>query len=348
MKFSKYLVSSALVALSSAHTTVFNILVNDVDQGTGNTPGGYIRSPPNNNPVKDLTSDDLTCNVANTPATRTVTAAAGDKIGIQWHHNDNTSSDDIIASSHLGPVLVYIAPTASNGTGNVWVKLAESGYENGTWAVQTLIANKGVHSFTLPSVLAPGNYLIRPEIIALHEADASYAVNPARGAQLYMECIQLNVTGTGATTLPTGVAIPGAYKETDPGIVFNLYGTFTSYTIPGPAVWDLAAGTSNTTSSAPSNTYVPAVSTSAAPAAPSGGASGPSTSTVYKCSSKTSSVSGAAPSAAPTAATSVSGVSGSVAIYSQCGGIGYTGSTGCVSGTTCKVINDYYSQCLSS
>jgi hypothetical protein len=101
--------------------------------------------------------------------------------------------------SHLGPVLVYIAPTASNGTGNVWVKLAESGYENGTWAVQTLIANKGVHSFTLPSVLAPGSYLIRPEIIALHEADASYAVNPARGAQLYMECIQLNVTGTGAT-----------------------------------------------------------------------------------------------------------------------------------------------------
>ena len=148
--------------------------------------------------------------------------------------------------------------------------------------------------------------------------------------------------------------------------MFNLYGTFTSYTIPGPAVWDLAAGTSNTTSSAPSNTYVPAVSTSAAPAAPSGGASGPSTSTVYKCSSKTSSVSGAAPSAAPTAATSVSGVSGSVAIYSQwyvhhffsctlnctdeqnSGGIGYTGSTGCVSGTTCKVINDYYSQCLSS
>lgn len=96
---------------------------------------------------------------------------------------------------------MYIAPTASNGTGNVWVKLAQSGYEssNKTWAVQTLIANKGLHSFTLPSVLAPGNYLIRPEIIALHEADASYAVNPARGAQFYMECIQLSVTGTGST-----------------------------------------------------------------------------------------------------------------------------------------------------
>jgi cellulase len=95
MKFSKYLASSALVALSSAHTTVFNILVNDVDQGTGNTPGGYIRSPPNNNPVKDLTSDDLTCNVANTPATRTVTAAAGDKVIYMriWEENADRSPD---------------------------------------------------------------------------------------------------------------------------------------------------------------------------------------------------------------------------------------------------------------
>jgi cellulase len=101
--------------------------------------------------------------------------------------------------SHKGPIIVYIAPTASNGAGNVWVKLAESGYNSGTWAVDTLIANKGQHSFTLPSVLAAGNYLIRPEIIALHEADAAYNVNPARGAQFYMECIQLQVTGSGGT-----------------------------------------------------------------------------------------------------------------------------------------------------
>ncbi|KAF3916172.1 Polygalacturonase [Arthrobotrys entomopaga] len=33
-------------------------------------------------------------------------------------------------------------------------------------------------------------------------------------------------------------------------------------------------------------------------------------------------------------------------IYGQCGGIGYTGPTSCVSGTTCQYSNDYYSQCL--
>lgn len=95
--------------------------------------------------------------------------------------------------------MVYIAPTSSNGDGDVWVKLAEDGYTGTTWAVDTLIANKGKHSFTLPSVLAPGDYLLRGEIIALHESDTAYNVNSARGAQFYMECVQVTVTGSGTT-----------------------------------------------------------------------------------------------------------------------------------------------------
>lgn len=35
-----------------------------------------------------------------------------------------------------------------------------------------------------------------------------------------------------------------------------------------------------------------------------------------------------------------------VAVYGQCGGTGFTGSTTCVSGSTCTVLNAYYSQCL--
>ncbi|KAG9080089.1 hypothetical protein FRC06_007088, partial [Ceratobasidium sp. 370] len=37
---------------------------------------------------------------------------------------------------------------------------------------------------------------------------------------------------------------------------------------------------------------------------------------------------------------------GTVPKYGQCGGIGYTGPTTCVSGSTCTYSNDYYSQCL--
>lgn len=32
--------------------------------------------------------------------------------------------------------------------------------------------------------------------------------------------------------------------------------------------------------------------------------------------------------------------------YAQCGGIGFSGATTCVSGYTCTYLNDYYSQCL--
>ncbi|KAF9003957.1 endoglucanase [Cyathus striatus] len=35
----------------------------------------------------------------------------------------------------------------------------------------------------------------------------------------------------------------------------------------------------------------------------------------------------------------------SVAVWGQCGGIGYSGSTACDSGSTCIRVNDYYSQC---
>lgn len=35
---------------------------------------------------------------------------------------------------------------------------------------------------------------------------------------------------------------------------------------------------------------------------------------------------------------------GSVALYGQCGGQGYSGATGCATGT-CKSVNPYYSQC---
>ncbi|KAG7441939.1 uncharacterized protein BT62DRAFT_936571 [Guyanagaster necrorhizus] len=34
------------------------------------------------------------------------------------------------------------------------------------------------------------------------------------------------------------------------------------------------------------------------------------------------------------------------AVYGQCGGIGWTGATTCVAGSTCTVLNAYYSQCL--
>lgn len=43
-------VFAALLGAAEAHTRVWSLWVNDVDQGDGRST--YIRSPPNNNPVK--------------------------------------------------------------------------------------------------------------------------------------------------------------------------------------------------------------------------------------------------------------------------------------------------------
>lgn len=48
----------------------------------------------------------------------------------------------------------------------------------------------------------------------------------------------------------------------------------------------------------------------------------------------------------PATTTTAAASGGSLAKYSQCGGTGWTGSGTCVAGTTCTVLNAYYSQCL--
>ncbi|KAL4918428.1 glycosyl hydrolase family 61-domain-containing protein [Aspergillus aurantiobrunneus] len=352
--------------LAAAHATVMAVWINDEDQGLGNGDDGYIRSPPNNNPVQDVTSTDMTCNVNGKTATaKTLEVAAGDKITFEWHHNDRSESDDIIASSHKGPVMVYMAPTEKGTAGNGWVKLYENGYDSSsdTWAVDTLIEDKGKHSVTVPDVPA-GNYLFRPEIIALHSASSE------GGAQFYMECVQFKVTSDGSETLPEGVSIPGTYKADDPGITINIYSDLTSYDIPGPAVWTGSAGggmgTEVSSSSGSSGSSSAAAKSVVSSAAPTSSAATSSTTTAAAqtqtqaqptslvTSVKPSTTAAAAPSstASPTqsatSSPSSSAGAGSNQQYQQCGGLNFKGAGGCGPGLTCKKWNPYYSQCVKA
>ena len=90
---------------------------------------------------------------------------------------------------------------------------------------------EGVEGWTVRSIIvatsmfyadAICSYLIRAEMIALHEGDVSYTVNPRRGAQFYPDCVQIEVTGDGDVELPEGVSFPGAYSHEDPGVVHNV------------------------------------------------------------------------------------------------------------------------------
>lgn len=57
-----------------------------------------------------------------------------------------------------------------------------------------------------------------------------------------MSCYQVNVSGEGSEVLPKGISFPGAYKNTDPGILVDIYQSNGSYgkhvyIAPGPEVW---------------------------------------------------------------------------------------------------------------
>ena len=43
-----------------------------------------------------------------------------------------------------------------------------------------------------------------------------------RGAQFYPNCVQIEVVGNGTVELPSGVSFPGAYKYSDPGVVYDV------------------------------------------------------------------------------------------------------------------------------
>lgn len=99
MHFTAGFAALAFAGTALGHAQIFRLWVNDVDQGNGQKV--YIRSPPNNSPVKDLASPDLVCNVnGGTPVDSFVKAAAGDKLSVEWFHDNR--NDDIVS---LPPVL---------------------------------------------------------------------------------------------------------------------------------------------------------------------------------------------------------------------------------------------------
>ncbi|TVY24285.1 putative endo-beta-1,4-glucanase D [Lachnellula hyalina] len=219
----------AFSSLANAHYT-FPALIKD---GAATTDWQYVRQWTGyytNSPVTDVTSLDLRCNVnASTASSSTLAIPAGSTIGF-------TSSPDIF---HPGPLQVYMASVPSgqtaatwDGSGTVWFKIFGQGPTFGTSLTWPTLDATQVN-FTVPASLPSGEYLLRVEHIALHSASS------AGGAQFYISCGQVDVTGGGTGTPTDLVAFPGAYKATDPGILINIYYPVpTSYTLPGPSVYE--------------------------------------------------------------------------------------------------------------
>ncbi|KAJ6480266.1 glycoside hydrolase family 61 protein [Mycena sanguinolenta] len=284
------------------HGFVWKVGIDATQTLIGNVPnarptGSIVRQINSVDPVKGADNPYVNCGNDAQLAEDIVDVNPGDDMSFLW-----TGGDLSRWPHNIGPMLTYMTacPDSDCSTFNSskakWFKIAQVGRipndSQGTWYQNFLFSADGVPAnVTLPTNIAPGPYLIRHEIIALHLADS------LGGAEFYPSCSQIRVGGSG-TGVPTDddlVTLPGAYSDTDPGIlvpdVFNV-DPVPPYTFPGPAIASFVTASSSGSSSgsgshSPSATRSRSASPTATAPASSSPSSNPKTCKLKRASSST-------------------------------------------------------------
>jgi hypothetical protein len=163
------------------------------------------------------TDAKLRCNGGRS-ATQSAQVKPGDEVSAiwgQWTHSQ-------------GPIMVWMYRCAGefsgcDGSGAGWFKIDEAGFHGdgkavfldterpSGWDIAKLVGGNKQWTSKIPAGLKSGNYLIRHELIALHQANAP---------QFYAECAQLVVSGSGTAEPDASfkTAIPGYAKQNDANI----------------------------------------------------------------------------------------------------------------------------------
>lgn len=241
--------SAVLLAVASAVSVSAHSYVLDIDIDQKTYTGFKPINGSENDPVivgwntlawdqgwvasSSYSTPDIICHKNATNAQGHAPVAAGDKVHIQWNG---------WPQGHKGPVTDYLASCGDDGCQSVdkmsleFFKINQGGLVNssamqpyGEWASDQLIANNNSWLVEIPSAIKPGFYVLRTEIIALH--------NSTTGAQHYPQCLNLEITGNG-TQLPSGVLGDQLYNITQPGLSqgLNITTGVTSYLVPGPTL----------------------------------------------------------------------------------------------------------------
>lgn len=130
------------------------------------------------------------------------------------------------------------------GHGDGWFKVYDFGHdENNKWCTEHLIEAGGLMSINIPQDLAGGYYLVRPELLSLHQSYES-PENPSQ-PQFYTGCAQIFLDSPATGKPDNTVSIPGYVKSSDANMKFNIY-TDDSYPYPmhGPLVAKISSSTS--------------------------------------------------------------------------------------------------------
>ena len=208
------------------HTAFTNFFVDGVDQGDGTA----VRMSNNNAqatfPLPSVTSPDMACGVnGENGVSRVAAANAGSTLVFEWRDWPDGSQPGSIDISHKGPCAVYMkkvdnSAASNNAAGNGWFKIMDDGYDSnaGKWCTEKLIPNNGHLSATVPKDLAAGYYLVRPELLALHQADKT-----PPDPQFYVGCAQIFLSSTGSAVPSNTVSIPGYVNLSTPAMTFNIW-----------------------------------------------------------------------------------------------------------------------------
>ncbi|KAK3067994.1 hypothetical protein LTS18_000850, partial [Coniosporium uncinatum] len=188
-----------------------------------------------------LQTKDMACGYDGTEGVeRVCPASAGSTLTFEFRSWPDDPSHPSLDPSHMGPCAVYMKSVKSaindSAAGDGWFKIWDEGYDEKEekWCTNKMIDNGGRMSVKVPTELAGGYYLVRPEFVALHAADKG-------DPQFYTGCAQIFLKSSGNAKPSKTVSIPGFVDKDTPGLTFNIWETPMAlpYPIPGPEVAEL-------------------------------------------------------------------------------------------------------------
>ncbi|KAL9595597.1 MAG: hypothetical protein Q9179_004916 [Wetmoreana sp. 5 TL-2023] len=240
--FKALLLAAATLETATAHTTFTNFYLDGAPQGDGTCVRMSNDIPKATYPIRPVTGQDMACGVNGEKAVaRVCPADSGAQLTFNFRDWPDGSQPGSLDKSHMGPCSVYMkkvdnSAADNNAAGPGWFKIFEEDYDNSTaqWCTSKIMANDGKLSVNLPTDIAAGYYLVRPELLALHQADKS-----PPDPQFYVGCAQIFLQSTGSSTPKDTVSIPGYVNMQHPAMTFDIWSAPKQLSFPqfGPSTY---------------------------------------------------------------------------------------------------------------
>lgn len=234
----------ALAAGASAHTLMSEIYIDGAGQGSGTC----VRTPHNAkgavDPIIDLSSKDMACGQdGEYGVARTCPMSGGQQLTFEYRQWPDDAPRASIAMGHMGPCAVYLKKvddaTKAGASGDGWFKLWDEGLDgSGQWCTNKRVTESNGHlSVTIPDSLPGGDYLVRPELLALHNIPEKHQ------PEFYIGCAQVFLKSSGNSGPKSTVSIPGYVDGSESGLTYNPFNKpLKDYEVPGPKVYTPSSG----------------------------------------------------------------------------------------------------------